>query len=324
VCARASSPERASTLVRGCGPTGADIGCGAGGLGGPGGTAGANGADGASSLRPGGAGSQGRDGARGADGRGPACDNGTVAYGPEAPTAVSAMAGDVSAEVSFTPPVDGGSSPITSYAVTATDTTDPTGGGQQATGATSPITVTGLTTGDVYTFAVKATNDAGDGFASAASSPVTAEDAEPTTGLTSTPTPGAGLTPVTPAATPFPSDAVIIAGLETVRRVTRTGRALSFSQGIVTRGTISWRLDLSFYVPRQSGRRDTRRRPIRLATGKPTAAEPEAIRQTMQLNARARKALKRHPRARLVLRTTLRLPSGRAIHATKTLSRRRR
>jgi hypothetical protein len=47
-------------------------------------------------------------------------------------------------------------------------------------------------------------------------------------------------------------------------------------------------------------------------------------RESMQLNARARKALKRHPRARLVLRTTLRLPSGRAIHATKTLSRRRR
>ena len=326
VCARATvSSKRASTLVPGCGPTGADIGCGAGGLGGAGGTAGANGADGASSLGRRRAGSSRRHGAPGADGRAaPACDNGTVAYGPQALTAVSATAGDASAEVSFTPPVDGGTSPITSYTVTATDTTDPADGGQQATGATSPITVTGLTTGDVYTFTVKATNDAGEGFASAASSPVTAEGAEPTTGPASTPTPGAGLTPVTPTGTPFPSDAVIIAGLETVGPVSRTGRALSFSQRIVTKGTISWRLDLSFYIPKQSGRRDTRRKPIRLATGKPTAAAPETIRQTIHLDSRARRALRRHPRARLVLRTTLRLPGGRTIHANKTLSRRQR
>ncbi len=46
-------------------------------------------------------------------------------------------------------------------------------GGETATGSSSPITVTGLTNGTPYTFAVDATNAVGTGPASAASSAVT-------------------------------------------------------------------------------------------------------------------------------------------------------
>ena len=64
-------------------------------------------------------------------------------------------------------------SPITGYTVTATDLTDATRGGQTASGASSPITIAGLTNGDSYTFTVTATNGVGTGPASAPSNAVT-------------------------------------------------------------------------------------------------------------------------------------------------------
>ncbi|MCL1875578.1 MAG: fibronectin type III domain-containing protein [Synergistaceae bacterium] len=85
---------------------------------------------------------------------------------PGAPTGVSAIAGNGQATVTFTAPANNGS-PITSYTVTARP------GGITATGASSPITVTGLTNGTSYTFTVTATNSVGTGPASTASSSVT-------------------------------------------------------------------------------------------------------------------------------------------------------
>jgi hypothetical protein len=409
LCARAAvSPARAEALVPTCGPRGADIGGGAGGRGGPGGSqAGTNGGNGFGGL--GAAAAAGGAGADGAQGT-----NGNVRYGPGAPMAVSALAEDVSARVSFDAPADPGTDAITSYTVTATDTTDSSGGGQHVSGPAGPLTVEGLTTGDDYTFTVKATNGAGTGLASAPSSAVTAEDIATTTGLASSasrsapgesvtftatvapapdggtvafeidgtgvtgcaasavdsvsgeatcdvsslaagthsvvatyggntfyagsestaldqvvkapdpiPTPTTTSPATTPATvTPFPSDATIVAGLETVGPVTLNLRALSFTQGIVTKGTISWRLDLSFYLPKKKAdRRAAQRKPIRLASGGSTTATPATITHTIRLGARARAQLKRHPRARLVLRTTLHLPKGRTLHATKTLFR---
>ena len=90
---------------------------------------------------------------------------------PGAPTDVDAVAGDAEAIVSFTAPVDGG--PVDSYTVYATDLTDPANGGQTATGSTSPITITGLTNGDQYTFTVTATNTASESAESAPSESVT-------------------------------------------------------------------------------------------------------------------------------------------------------
>ncbi len=90
---------------------------------------------------------------------------------PDAPTAVSASSGDGEATVSFAAPVNAGSTPISSYTVTA----DP--GGAAATGGSSPITVKGLANGTAYTFKVTATNSIGPGPASDASSSVTPKPA---------------------------------------------------------------------------------------------------------------------------------------------------
>ncbi len=98
---------------------------------------------------------------------------------PDPPTSVTATPGNGSAQVAWTTPSANGS-PITGYTVTATDTTTPSNGGQTVSASTGPVTVTGLTNGDSYTFTVTATNALGTGAASAASSPVllaTAPDA---------------------------------------------------------------------------------------------------------------------------------------------------
>ena len=89
---------------------------------------------------------------------------------PNAPTSVSATAADASATVSFTAPADVGGGAITSYGVQSTP------GQIQATGATSPIAVTGLTNGTPYTFNVWALNSYGPSPFSAASGSVTPLD----------------------------------------------------------------------------------------------------------------------------------------------------
>jgi hypothetical protein len=99
--------------------------------------------------------------------------NGPAATAPDAPVIGTATAGNGQATVAFTPPASDGGSPVTSYTVTATDTTNRAHGGQTATGTGSPVTVTGLTNGDRYTFTVKATNAVGTGPASAPSKAVT-------------------------------------------------------------------------------------------------------------------------------------------------------
>lgn len=86
---------------------------------------------------------------------------------PGAPTSVSAVAGNTQATVSFTAPVSNGGSAITGY----TATSNP--GGFTATGASSPLTITGLTNGTSYTFTVVATNANGNSSSSSASSAIT-------------------------------------------------------------------------------------------------------------------------------------------------------
>ena len=81
---------------------------------------------------------------------------------PRAATAITATAGNAQASVAFTVPASDGGSAITSYTVTARDSTSGNGG-ETATGSSSPVVVTGLTNGDRYTFTVTATNGAGTG-----------------------------------------------------------------------------------------------------------------------------------------------------------------
>jgi hypothetical protein len=90
--------------------------------------------------------------------------SGTV---PVAPTSPIATAGNAQATVSFTAPASTGGSAITGYTVTSTP------GGFTASGAASPLTVTGLSNGTSYTFTVLATNALGNSEASEASVAVT-------------------------------------------------------------------------------------------------------------------------------------------------------
>jgi hypothetical protein len=86
---------------------------------------------------------------------------------PNAPTIGTATAGGASASVTFTAPADVGGGAITGYSVVSTP------GGAIGTGASSPITVSGLTNGTAYTFKVFATNAYGPSPLSAASNSVT-------------------------------------------------------------------------------------------------------------------------------------------------------
>lgn len=86
---------------------------------------------------------------------------------PSVPVIGTATAGNKQATVTFSASATNGGATITAYTVTASP------GGATASGAGSPISVTGLTNGTAYTFTVKATNSAGTSGASGASNSVT-------------------------------------------------------------------------------------------------------------------------------------------------------
>ncbi|QNV07390.1 Ig-like domain-containing protein [Shewanella algae] len=86
---------------------------------------------------------------------------------PGAPTSVNAVASDASATVSFSAPASTGGAAISSYTVTSSP------GGLTASGAGSPLTVSGLSNGTDYSFIVSASNTAGSGPASSPSNTVT-------------------------------------------------------------------------------------------------------------------------------------------------------
>lgn len=91
---------------------------------------------------------------------------------PGAPTIGTATAGTtLCASVAFTAPTCAGYPTALTYTVTSTP------GCKTATGAASPLTVTGLSCGTSYTFKVKATNASGVGPCSAASNSITAKNA---------------------------------------------------------------------------------------------------------------------------------------------------
>ena len=93
------------------------------------------------------------------------------AFPPSAPRDVTATPGDGSAVVSWTPPSDPGSFPVTNYRVIA----QPGGPSCLVTAPTTTCTIEGLTNGRPYTFTVEALNGAGWGPPSRPSEPVTPE-----------------------------------------------------------------------------------------------------------------------------------------------------
>ena len=86
---------------------------------------------------------------------------------PGAPTIGAVTAGAGQATVNFTAPAFTGGAPITQYTATSSP------GGLTGSCASSPCVVTGLANGTSYTFTVTATNSAGTGAPSAASSGTT-------------------------------------------------------------------------------------------------------------------------------------------------------
>lgn len=117
---------------------------------------------------------------------------------PNAPTITSASSSTSGqATISFSAPAANGTASITSYTVVSSP------GNLTATGASSPLTVVGLTNGISYTFTVRATNSVGAGPASAASSSVVSVAASATTAVSESP---ASLTTYI-AAQPATSDA---------------------------------------------------------------------------------------------------------------------
>jgi uncharacterized repeat protein (TIGR01451 family) len=111
-----------------------------------------------------------------------------AATAPGAPTGVSALAGNASASVAWTPPASNGGAPITSYTVTALVNGSPSGVTATAGGSATGAIISGLTNGTTYTFTVAATNRVGTGPASAPSSAVTpsANAAPPDTSVSMT------------------------------------------------------------------------------------------------------------------------------------------
>ena len=95
---------------------------------------------------------------------------GAGATAPDAPTIGTATStGATTVSVTFSAPANNGGSAITGFTVTSSP------GSVTGTGSSSPITVSGLTTGTAYTFTVTATNAIGTSPASSASNSATPE-----------------------------------------------------------------------------------------------------------------------------------------------------
>ena len=91
---------------------------------------------------------------------------------PNAPTIGTATYTSATAvSITFTAPANVGGSAITGYVATARKTSD--GTTISGTGSSSPVTISGLTTGTAYTVTVAAVNSFGLGLSSAASNSVT-------------------------------------------------------------------------------------------------------------------------------------------------------
>ncbi|WP_092773193.1 putative Ig domain-containing protein [Agrobacterium fabrum] len=147
---------------------------------------------------------------------------------PDAPTGISATAGDMQAAVSFQPPQRTGGAYITSYTVTTSPPDI-----LPVTGPSSPIIVNGLTNGQSYTFTVTAENSVGSGSPSTASNSVTPRATQTIT----FPNPGTqtfGTTPTLSATSDSGLTPVFTSSTTTVCTVTTTGLLAFVSTGTCT------------------------------------------------------------------------------------------
>ena len=147
---------------------------------------------------------------------------------PDAPTGISATAGDTQASVSFQPPQRTGGTSITSYTVT---TSPPDVA--PVTGPSSPIIVNGLTNGQSYTFTVTAENSVGSGSPSTASNNVTPRAAQMIT-FANPGTQTFGTTPTLTATSDSGLTPIFTSSTTTVCTVTTTGLLAFVSTGTCT------------------------------------------------------------------------------------------
>lgn len=147
---------------------------------------------------------------------------------PDAPTGISATAGDTQASVSFQPPQKTGGTSISSYIVTASPADV-----MPVTGQSSPIIVNGLTNGQSYTFTVTAENSVGAGSPSASSNSVTPRAAQTIT-FTNPGTQTFGTTPTLTATSDSGLTPVFTSSTTAVCTVTTTGILAFVSTGTCT------------------------------------------------------------------------------------------
>jgi hypothetical protein len=251
---------------------------------------------------------------------------------PGAPVGVGAVADTTSADVTWSPPADDGGAPISGYTVTASP------GGATCSTVTDGCTVTGLTPGQSYTFAVTASNSAGPGPAAGtgtvsipggAPQPVASASPTPAPG----PAPGVGLpapqrqTPSSPsspsssstsssaAATPARPVLVLVPTLGPQGIVSLTCRAASCTGTLSLVGIVT--------VTRHVGREEVHQRSqVLLGTGSYSLAAATSGTVTLRLTAIGRATLAaRHPAASSVrLLATVRggLPATAAVAVSRS------
>ncbi|MFP5445738.1 MAG: fibronectin type III domain-containing protein, partial [Betaproteobacteria bacterium] len=107
-----------------------------------------------------------------------------AAVAPDAPTGLTAVAGNGAATLSWTAPANHGGSAILSYTVTGTPAGGGTAAGCPATAPATTCTVSGLSNGVAYNFTVTATNAVGTSSASTSASATPQGVPDAPTGLT--------------------------------------------------------------------------------------------------------------------------------------------
>jgi hypothetical protein len=156
------------------------------------------------------------------------------AVAPGVPTITAAVSGNAQATITFSAPGSNGGSTITGYTVTSSP------GNFTASGSSSPITVTGLTNGDTYTFTVTATNSAGTGLPSDSSNPLKLQVAGQTINFVQPATQNFGTTPTLTATATSTLPVSFTSSTTGVCTITTSG-ALTF----VTTGTCTINADQS-------------------------------------------------------------------------------
>jgi len=196
-------------------------------------------------------------------------EDGTV---PGIPTNVSATPGVASATVTFTPPASNGGSGITSYTVASSP------GGIIVKGTKSPITVTKLTNGNIYTFTVTATNKTGTGAPSLPSNPVTpAKKPGKPTGIAATAGDGQATVSFTAPASDGGSPITLYKVTASPGNRSATGKASPITVPKLTNGT-TYTITVRAINAIGSGPRSAQSNPVKPSTvpGKPTGVKATA------------------------------------------------